>query len=186
MSAFDQGQQNHLYYQQQTEAAIHAASAKYARGEYRPHTFRDRFQRYHEENDLVNTIKAPEHAPLRKVRNGKMPKNFYAPPDVIRSFGLDPAVQEYIAPTRRKRWNNPGGGFVVPPLEPEAREGFKRVVKWQDYTQDSVLSGMGILKQPISFGTPMYAYTQAPIVYRPLTEEETQNPSSYTLYEYDL
>jgi len=180
LTAYERSQLNPLYFQQAAQATIQKRMEEYRRPNHRPMSFGEITAL---REGPARTIRDPQKQTLRKVRNGRMPANFWAPPSTIRGFGLDPDEQVHIAPTRRKRWRNEPNGFVVPKLETTPRDGYKRVIMWQDYTQDRVHESMGIKKQPIAYGTPMHGYVQAPIAYRPLTQAEKQNPLSRVLFE---
>ena len=110
-TAYQNGLNDHLYYQKSVESAIKKETQKYNDVHYVPNNFRQAFAQYHQQQGTPNSISLPAYTPLRQVRNGKMPSNFYAPPSVLKSWGLDPSNQEYIVPTRRKRWHNAPGDF---------------------------------------------------------------------------
>lgn len=180
LTAYERVQLDPFYFQRAAQATIRDTSKQYANREFRPINFTEAATQY---EGCTRTIREPKRQELRQVRNGQMPANFWAPTATIRKFGLDPAEQVHNAPTRRKRWKNEPGGFVLPQTEPEAIPGYKRVVQWQDYEQDRVRASLGIKKQPIAFGHPAHGYTRVPIQYRPLTQEEHRDPFAHTRFE---
>ncbi len=183
MSAFEELQQNPFYLQQAAQASI-AQYTPQGGDYYQPHSFAEVAA---EREGAGRTIQPPVRQPLNTVREGRMPSNAYFPPSLLRQFGLDPSAQRYNAPTRRRRWNNAPGTFVVPQPQAEARPGFKRVINWQEYQQDKVHEQMGRTRDRIGFRGPMIGYTQAPVVYRELTTEElAANPWAHTLVEDNL
>lgn len=182
-TAFERLQQDPFYLQRAAQATVHDLHQTIAphgafqtRSLWEAATVREGEQR---------TLQAPTRAPLRTIRDGRMPENAYFTPSALREFGLDPANQRVRAPTRRRRWNNAPGTFVMPEPIPEYRPGYKRVIKWQDYEQDKIQAQLGYAKNPVQFGQRMVGYTRAPVEYRKLTEAEmrTRGAHAHTLFE---
>ena len=160
MSAFEQLQQNPHYIRQVGESYI-----------YDYHNSEDMYNiRRPRSSNLVATPSSQEPAAypqqfqqpqntLRKMPS-TLPSNAYFPPALLRSWGIDPATHKVNAPKRLKRWFN--SEFALPPPEPiPPKRGFKRVILWQDYTQDKVHAEMGIPKPKLGFGIPSYSRTRS-------------------------
>jgi hypothetical protein len=119
---------------------------------------------------------------LRIATAQTLPSNATFPTALLHQAGINP--QDHKPQLRRaRRWGNSGQIPMQVPGDLEAKPGFKRVLDWNDTTQDSVEKKLGFSQAPVQFHQPSLARAGIQPTYRPLTEEEQKDPSAHLLVE---
>lgn len=119
---------------------------------------------------------------LRTASAASLPTNATFPSTLLQQAGINP--QDHKPELRRaRRWFNSGEIPMQVPEELKVRPGYKRVIDWSSYKQDSVEKALGFSKAPIQFHQPSLARTGIVPTYRKLTESEQRDPQAYLFVE---